>query len=196
MINVNDIVNWVEMFDGKTIEFTNRNPRPITLDLNTSGPIKLHYISREDGKETTRFLASINGRETIKFVTPADFAIAYTGDADTEVFILAADSNKVHRENLEDETYTTLYDQRMRDPDHEAIIQKINAKVQRRLDNMEAAYERMLAEKEQQYAVERNEHANGGVAAPKSGGGNEPLTETPPAGEPEPVQGGAPPTGA
>jgi len=198
MINVNDIVNWVPLEDGTMINFVNRNPRSITLEFNTSGPVKLYYIALDDNmvEQKPRFLAGFTGRETVKFVTPGAFGVTYSGDAATEVFMLSSDSSKIHRENLDEETYTTLYDQRMRDPDHEKIIQSINAKVQRRLDHMEAAYERMLAEREQQYAMERDEHANGGVTPPQSGDGKEPVSETPPSGEPEPVEGGAPPAGA
>lgn len=171
MINLSDVVNWRPMKDGEQIKFHSDRPRPVTLDFNSSGRAKLHLVF-PNGQ--TQFLAVVNGRETVKFVTPGAYGIAYSAEADVQVFILTSDGAEVHRENIEDEVYTTLYDPGLRDPDHERLIQQINAKVQRRLDMMEAQYERLLEEAETRNAVERDQHPDRSPAPEPVGTGNEP----------------------
>lgn len=195
MINLNDIVNWRPLKDGEQIKFHSDRPRPVTLDFNTSGPAKLFILlmNKEHPVLEPQFLATVNGRETVKFVTPGAYGIAYSAEPDVQVFILTSDGAEVHRENIEDEVYTTLYDPGLRDPDHERLIQQINAKVQRRLDMMEAQYERLLYEAEKREydansRVEPDQHPDGSNVADPVGAGDEPKPQAGSDGEPSGVQ--------
>jgi len=142
MIVVNDIHHWAQL-GATAVAFPSEKARPCTLDFNAAGKAQI-YI-QIDGEEKPRFLALVEGRETVKFVTPGAYRVM-NKTADVDCYILTRDGELQHRENLDEEAFTTLHEPVGKDPALEAVMVKMNANINRRLKLMEAQYERKLAE--------------------------------------------------
>lgn len=181
MIVLNDIAKWVPLAGGEVIRFGGKRPRPIKLEMNTSEPavIMIHI----DGEDVPRLLARVTGRETLSFVVPGPFEIMHRS-IDAEVYVLAADGAKVHRENMAVEAYTTLHERRARNPELEFIQWQMNKNMEKRLAMQAAEFERRLrnVDSGKSIAGDGSEQAErpgngvapvegaGGTAAPEGGG--------------------------
>lgn len=143
MIVLNDIVNWVQLEDGELIKFANQRPRQVKLEVNTSE--KTVLMIQLEQEEEPRFLALVEGRETLHFVVPGAFELMHrTPGAD--VYLLTADGAKVHREGLGLDAYTTLHERRARNPELEYIQYMMNLNMEKRLRLQAEAFERRLAD--------------------------------------------------
>jgi len=142
MIVVNDVHHWAQL-GTSAVAFPSEKARPCTLDFNAAGVANI-YI-HINGEDKPRFLARIEGRETVKFVTPGAYLVM-NKTADVDCWILTRDGELQHRENLDEEAFTKLHEPVGKDPALEAVMVKVNANLNRRLKMMEAQYERRLAQ--------------------------------------------------
>lgn len=183
MITLNDVNKWVPLSAGEMIEYPSDRPRPVSLDVNTSGPA---IIMIQLGQEEPRLLALVTGRETLKFAVPGPYAIMHRSP-DEEVYILTADGSKVHREQIGDETFTQLHERRARNPELEYMMYTMERNFQRRMKAQEAQLERRYQADVDRRASDTSEAPAGGkpVSSPPSG---DPAD---PAGDPKPEGGKA-----
>lgn len=147
MIVVNDIHQWNLMLPGAAVEFVNENPRAATLDFNVAGVanIYLQLLGKIDGQiHEPVLLARVEGRETVKFAVPGAYRV-FSKTEDVDVYVFSRDSTKVHRVVLDEETYTTLHEPRVRDENLERIVAQMNRGVERRMAAQRAQFERELA---------------------------------------------------
>lgn len=142
MINLNDIHQWQRLEDGELFAFPAVRPRPVKLEVNTSGKVAL-YIELQ-GKEPA-FLALVEGRETVNFVVPGPFSIMHRSP-EADVYFLTADGARVHRENMDKEAYTQLHERRAVNPEIEFMRYQMEANINKRLAMQQAQFERMLAD--------------------------------------------------
>lgn len=173
MLTLNDIQKWVPLEDGEVITFAGQRPRPIMLEVNTSE--KAVLMIHLKGEDTPRLLALVEGRETLSFVVPGPFDLMHrTPGAD--VYVLAADGSKVHREGLDLDAYTTLHERRARNPEIEYMQYLMNQNIEKRLAKQAETFERRLAsvnrgtgsESGGSQPAERN--ADGGAPVESAGG--------------------------
>lgn len=100
------------------------------------------------GDSAPQLLALVKGRETLKFAVPGKYAIMHKSP-DVDVMVLTADGSKIHREQMGDETFTTLHERAPRDPHLEQMMYTMEMNFQRRMKAQEEqiarTYEAALA---------------------------------------------------
>lgn len=137
MITMNDIVNWARLDVREEATFESTRARPVTLDVNTSGPVALYV--RVVGEDEERLLALVTGRETVKFVVPGTFTLFHTSDED--VYILTADGTIQHRQDMGLEKFTLIHERRKLDGDTQAVVDALNRNHQRNYAAMQRQIE-------------------------------------------------------
>lgn len=166
MITVNDVHNWVELGLGEVIEYPAERPRPVTLDVNTSGEAVI--MIQLANEKAPRLLALVKGRETIKFAVPCAYQIMHKSP-ESDVYVLTADGSKVHREAMGEEAFTTLHERRPRDPNLEYMMYTMEQNFQRRMKIQEAQIERRY-QAVSGGTSDKGEDAGGGKQTPDPAG--------------------------
>ena len=184
MIDLKELSKWALM-DGKTLTFPGRKVRPMTIRVNTSAPTGFHLVSTCDktGEVTTQFLANVNGYETIKFICKGSVELV-ADQKGAQVF--CAELQHTHMEPTTTEVYTKIAERRVRNPELELIMHKMNANINKRLQQTEGEFVKQLTEMKKREAELRerleNEHQSQstGGDAQASAAGSEEGSETPP----------------
>lgn len=143
MINLHDIENWTRLEDGEIFDFPGNKARSIKMEVNTSDRTIL-MIQVND--QEPRFLALVDGRETLTFVVSGSFSIMHKAPIGTEVYFRTADGDSIHRVSLDAQAFTRLHERRAVNPEFEYMRYQMEANFQKRMDAQRAQIERMLAD--------------------------------------------------
>lgn len=147
MLNLGDVNRWVPLGEGELMEFIGKRARQVRIDVNTSAAATLFILV--DGEVEPRFLARVEGLETLSFYVPGAFALmCKTPDPANvpDVHVRTADGSAQHRENMAEEVYTTLHTKAERDPALEAMQAAMMANNARMMKRMQSEMERRLAD--------------------------------------------------
>ena len=140
---------WQVMPEGRALKFDTDRPRVIRLDVNSSGPTNLYVMWRgqvdEEHAEAT-FLAHVHGRDVIEFHTPGAFALVCDGEPCS---VYSVDGDVWTLVDPAPEIFTRIHERRVRNPDLELIVAKMQQNMERRLaiqaDELRAVIERREA---------------------------------------------------
>lgn len=130
MQTINDIQKWELLTSEDKIEFPSDKPRPVRLELNVAGTALLYVLLK--GEAHPRFLAMVTGRDTVRVAVPGAYALM-TKTLDVDVFVLTDDNAKLHRNPVDEETYTTFHEPRAIDENYERILNAVNRNMNIRL---------------------------------------------------------------
>lgn len=139
---LNDIHFWEQLPPTDKMEFPRDNPRPCTLEFNTSGEVPIYIWLK--GEATPRLLALVKGRETVRFAVPCAYSVMHKS-ADVEVWILTRDGKTEHRVAIDEEQFTTLHEDMPKDPHMQAIEDKMFRRMARRQNELDKEVARMRA---------------------------------------------------
>lgn len=139
MQTINDIKSWELLQIGEQIDFPSDKPRAVRLEFNVAGKALIYMLLK--GEKQPRFLALVEGRETVRVVVPGAYALL-TKTKDAEVFLLTDDNQKLHRNPVDEETFTTFHEPRAIDENYERILNAVNRNMNIRLHEQAIAIRR------------------------------------------------------
>ena len=162
---------WTALAEGSSLAFV--NPRPRTVRLEVNAPVKSAlYVADADGE--VRFLALVEGRDTIEFNSTGSFNLTVEG---ADVHVYTADGDDISAVVLAPRIFTKIAERRRRNPELERIAALMQANMERRLAIQANELRAELARREAALAQK--------PAAPGNGG-------EPPKEQPQVVQGEPP----
>lgn len=181
---------WQTIGDGSAIHFAAERPRAVRLELNAEG-VSLLYVLRKplegsEDAESARFLARVEGRDTVEFVTDGPYSLVCEG---APCAVYTVDGERWSHKEVSPVVFTKIAQRRHRAPELEAIQRHMYVNMERRLaqqaDEFRALFERRERAREAQLASE---------AAAAAAGSSEAAVE--PAGDPAGSRGDAGEAGA
>lgn len=139
MLRLHNIGKWTQAAAGAFLHFPGVDGRRIDLDLNTEAPTRVDVIYTEGEDEVTRFLAAVNGRETVQFtVEQGDVYLSFSSDG--EVWFYTPDGENTAIERIDAVSFTRMMErQPERNHDLELIMYKARQNEQRREAALAAA---------------------------------------------------------
>ena len=164
LFNVN---KWVELNEGKGVTFPGDRPRVVRLEVNSPGETFLYiHQDNDDASDDvdTSFLARVCGRDTLEFHVSGKFSLSSEGPPCN---IYTVDGDNIAFENLTPTIFTKIAERRARNPELEYIAAKMQANMERRL-------EQQAHELKHQYRLdaERAERARAALPAPEGVAGD------------------------
>ena len=177
---IKDLSKWFVLEAGSKLDLPNDKPRMIRLEVNTPYKARLDLI---DGDGVPKFLAQVEGRDTIEFEAPGACSIA--SDA-PELYLYSSEGEVVHSVVEAPESFTRIMQgRRTRNPEIEALVHTMNRNFERQLAKQAAVYgeliERTARDSAEKPAGEGSPRRSRGKA--QSGGGDtahvEPDSGTP-----------------
>lgn len=148
MLLLNDAHRWAVLPKGVWETFTSPKPRKVHLEVNCSDPTRffIEFLAEYDENgnpvpQGKRFLGKVDGKTPLVFVTPCAYRICHMED-DAHVMIHTRDGELQHRENLDEEAFTTLHEGPIKDPAIVAMEERMFSRMERRLALKEAELER------------------------------------------------------
>lgn len=174
--------------------------RVVVLEVNAEDKCKL-FVRTNDGQE--HFLALVEGRDEIQFSVEGEWGLVVVGGMCN---IKTAEMQDMEMQPVDDTTFTTLMERRVRNPELEMMMFLANQNVEKRLAEQSAEFDRRLAARDaardlgtasgtlvQPVAKPADQGAASGSTA--GGTGETPVVVVAPGGAPEsapaPTGGGA-----
>lgn len=125
MMNLEEIFKFVKWQEGKGILLQGERRR-VRLEVNTQGPAQ--FFIRQGG-EDPRFLATVEGRETITFM--ADGPVTILPDAEGEVWWWCSEIESSSVEIPDAKTFTRPWERKPRDLNVERMMAAMRANAER-----------------------------------------------------------------
>lgn len=147
MQKLGDLNRWVPVGEGELLEFVGTRPRLLRIEVNASASTAFYV--HVDGEDAPRFLARVEGFDTLEFYVPGAFTLMFkTPDPANvpDVLVRTADGSEQHRANMAEEVYTTLHTKAARDPAMERMQAAMMANNARVMAKLQKEMERRLAE--------------------------------------------------
>jgi len=112
---------------GEGITFEAEGARKVRLELNTEGPSR---IAIQTGPETIRFLADVDGRQTLLFSVPGPFTLWPTCEGEVQWWSSEFQATSVALPDAK--TFTKIAERRARNPEVERVARKMQENADRR----------------------------------------------------------------
>lgn len=176
MRNLEEIGKFLKLPEGEVIVLDSAKRRVVVLELNTAAPCQLKL---QTGASDLRFLANVEGRETLRFI--ADGPVTIHADCDDEVWWWTPEVERTAT-RVDAETFTKIATRRARNPEMERVIQKMQANMERRMAAVMGDVQKVVSGLQAENArLRRDDGAAGdGKAAgmvPDASGGKPPKKE-------------------
>lgn len=158
MQRIFNVDRWVVIEPGQILDYPSERPRLVRVEVNSPGPACLYLI---DANQESYFLAKVDGRDTIEFISPGAFGLTvdsgvcsvYTVDGTSAAHVVEAPVS-----------FTKIVERRRRNPELEYIAAQMSANMQRMLEAQSAEREAVYQRRER----ERDDRAKAAIAAAKS----------------------------
>lgn len=149
--------DWHTLTEGQKVTFGDETsvPRIVVLHLNAEDKAKLFV--EEHG--TTHFLALVEGRDEVHFAADALVTLTVVGGT---VNVMTAEAAHWEMEPVDDQTYATLVERRVRNPELEQMMYLAQRNIEAR---MNAQYEERERRLEARLAAANVGGNGGGTAA-------------------------------
>lgn len=131
MIVLDEITKFVLAPDGAGLELPGDKRRTVRLELNTSEPCQLKLMS---GANDIRFLANVEGRETVTFI--ADGPVAVFPDCAGEVWWWTPEMETTSVLMPDAEVFTKIAERKPRNVELERMMAIANANAERRMSQL------------------------------------------------------------
>lgn len=139
-IKIGNVSKWSRLPIASALELSGETPRKVRLELNTTMPTHVVAI---DNKDQERFLAMVNGLETLEFITDGPVAIACTTEGEVWYFTQDGDNDAI--ELPLEVPFTKIAQRRHRNPELELLMYKQQQNIERRLAQQQNEFEERLA---------------------------------------------------
>ena len=182
MRNLQEVSKFVLVAAGSGRELASDKRRVVRLELNTACPCQLRL---QTGGGDIRFLANVEGRETITFI--ADGPVTVWPDSEDEVWWWSPEMEMTHVVIPDAETFTKIANRRQRNPDLERMMAKMHENAERRhaalLHEMQSVVGDLRERNEvlQEAVKKRGKRKATNPEAPIGDGGEPPVDPQPPA---------------
>lgn len=130
--------DWNTLVDGGEADFDGTHERRVVLEVNAEDKVRL-YVEEEG---TWHFLALVEGRDEVHFAVGGGFALRCEGGT---AHFKTAETADWSVEPVDDTTFTTLMERRIRNPDLELMMYQANLNVERRIAEQREEFERRLS---------------------------------------------------
>lgn len=137
-----DVLKWTCVEEDAVLPFPDDRPRPVRLDVNAPAAAELYYVS-EDGE--VRFLATVDGRDTVEFTTAGRFSLAVRGN---ECWIYTVDGKDTATETIDPVIFTKIVERRRRSPELVKMELAMYANMNKRMEVMEREIHRGILRRE------------------------------------------------
>lgn len=128
MYNLN---KWSRLDEGSGMQFHNERPRVVRLDVNSPDRAVLYVLQRgEDGETGLEFLARVEGRDVVEFVSSGPFELTCEGGP---VAVYTIDGEDISFRELAPVIFTKIVERRKRSPELEYIAAMMSKNMERRL---------------------------------------------------------------
>lgn len=127
MQKLHNISKWTRMVEGGSLRFESVRPRMIRLEVNSPDSVRFYLLDMEN--ETSTFLATTFGRETLEFFVGGPFVLT----SDAEAYVYTADGERAHHVAVDPVIFTRITERRTLPPEIRAIQEMMQINVERRL---------------------------------------------------------------
>lgn len=138
-VKLRNVTKWKLLSAGGVLSLPKDEPRLIRLEVNCVGDTRIDVISGD----AVIFLWAGQGLETIEFAVPGPCEVVFTSEA--EVFYATDDSGEAGVSDMEETPFTTIMSRRVRNPQMELMMFKMQQNIERRLDQQRAEYDAQIA---------------------------------------------------
>lgn len=154
---------WIQLAEGSQWNFTNERKRKVRLEVNAPSPVTLHVI---DDQGEVSFLALVEGRDVVEFVTTGRVSVAVEGG---ECWFYSEDSDDVSCTVVDPVKFTKIVERRKRSPELEYIAAQMNRNLELNLQKQAHELEQLFLRREEARAVQYQ------AAALAAGAGSKPA---------------------
>lgn len=138
-VKLRNVTKWKLLPIGDVLYLAKPEPRLIRLEVNCVGETRVDVVV----EETHVFLWAGQGLQTIEFAVPGPCALIFTSES--EVFYATDDSGDAGVVDMEETPFTSIMNRRVRNPQMELMMFKMEQNINRRLDQQREEYEAQLA---------------------------------------------------
>lgn len=138
-VKLRNVTKWKLLPIGEVLSLPKREPRLIRLEVNCVADTRVDVVL----DETCVFLWAGQGLQTIEFAVPGPCEVVFTSEA--EVFYSTDDSGEAGVVDMEETPFTSIMNRRVRNPQIELMMFKMQQNIERRLDQQRDEYQAQLA---------------------------------------------------
>lgn len=138
-VKLRNVTKWKLLPIGEVLSLPKPEPRVIRLEVNCVAETRVDVLV----DETLVFLWAGQGLQTIEFAVPGPCEVIFTSEA--EVFYATDDSGDAGVVDMEETPFTSIMNRRVRNPQMELMMFKMEQNINRRLDQQREEYEAQLA---------------------------------------------------
>lgn len=160
---------WTPLSEGRALAFDLDRPRVVRLDVNSAGPCNLYVMQREQEGSDASFLARVEGRDVIEFHVNGAFALVADGDGCN---VYTVDGDVWTFRDLAPEIFTRIHERRVRNPELEYILAKMQANMERRLATQADEIRGAIERRERARSLPSPASGDGGKVQPASESGD------------------------
>lgn len=183
MIRLFGLGQWSKLSAGEIASFDNMKARTVRLEviLEAAGALFIHT------GEDDSLVVPASGRETVEFYADGAFAVS----ADVGLAIFTADMDVRHIVNEGQVSFARIVERRARNPEIEAIEQRMHENMRRMMQSQLVERERMIDRRVQAAIIAERAATKRRESEVVNGDGNSTTADTVDAGKPSGSTAGA-----
>lgn len=147
-IKLHNLSKWAPIAAGTLLELAGEFTRPIRLHVNAPGDTLAHLVIKVrnpegDYVERRVFLAAFSGLQILEFTATGTVQVAFSGP--DEVWYFTDDGDQIAYIRPDTPVFTKMMERRVRNPDLERMMWKLEQNARRRESMMRAEFEARIA---------------------------------------------------